>query len=750
MTREATKEQLLAELAALCGIEPHYYDNAGNLHVTASTTQESLLTAMGCRCLHFEELCQEVERRRQFPWTALVEPVLAICQSQLPSPWHLYLPFRGEALPQLEIHWELVAESGSCCHQQEVQGTWPVLETRSFNGLTYGRLALPLPAALGLGYYQLNVGVQAGAWFKEGQMLVVIAPDQVYLPEILTRQRLWGLNLPLYALASRRNWGIGDCGDLQNLIHLAAKLEADIIGLNPLHHLGPWLADSVSPYYPTSRCFADPLYLDLEQAPELAVSQKAQEYLASPEWQEQIIALRHGRRVNYPVVARLKQAVLAELSATFVEHHGTPESPKTERGREFAAFLAQRGKLLEDFSTFLALADYWQEQQRPGPNWQDWPAAYHDPDGPAVKAFQHNRRMQVLCHSYAQWLLAGQMHRTQQQARQEGLALGLYLDLAVGVNPGGFDAWRQQHIFASTVDIGAPPDDFSPLGQNWHLAPLSPLALRDQGYRYVIDVLRQNCLNNGALRIDHVMGLFRLYWIPQGASAAQGAYVRYPAAEMLKILALESLRQQTVIIGEDLGTVPPTVREELAALGIFSTRLFYFERRNDGSCLPADQYPEQAQAAITTHDLPTLTGFWQGRDIQVRQELHLFPDSQTRDRALAERHRTKAAILALLSSKGWLTPEVAAQLAEDAELPDAVRWGVITHLAETPCRLVLLSLEDIFGWPDQQNLPGTKDEYPNWRLKLPLFLEDIAKAPEPQQAAEIMRRCQRGGSRGKE
>jgi len=741
----ATKEELLAELAALCGIEPEYYDVSGKLHVTTPETQESLLTAMGCRCRHLEELRLEVARRRQWPWAALLEPVLALSTSQLPATWNLYLPLSGETLPaDLAVVWEIIDEAGQCRHQEQVQGPLPLAEIRRFDDAAYGRAALPLPPDLVMGYYQLQVHVQSGATPRQGRMLLVLAPPQVYTPALLGQQRLWGLQLPLYALVSRRNWGMGDCGDLQRLLPLARELDAAFIGLNPLHHLGAALTESISPYYPTSRSFPDPLYLDLEKVPELGATPQVQEYLAGTAVQAHLTALRQGRHVNYAAVAQLKQAALAQLFATFLEHHGDPQAPRTGRGQEFAHFLAQQGRLLHDFATFLALAEHWQEQQSPAVNWQDWPNAYHDPASPAVAAFQQERRRHILRHAYAQWLMAEQLAGTQRLAKEQGLALGLYLDLAVGVNPGGFDTWRHQDLFAHAVDIGAPPDDFSPLGQNWHLAPLAPQALRSQGYGYLIKVLQHNCLPGGALRIDHVMGFFRLYWIPRGAKAAQGAYVHYPAAEMLHILALESARQQTLVIGEDLGTVAPWMRDQLRARHVFGTRLFYFEFQEDGSCRAADQYPEQALAAITTHDLPTLAGFWQGRDIRVRQDLHLFPDDQAVARACRERQQTKAAIVALLAAKGWLNPETAHTVLDREELPEAVKWGIIAHLAQTPCRLVLLSLEDIFGWLDQQNLPGTKDEYPNWRLKLPIPLEDLAQAPELAQVARIMRQYQRG------
>jgi 4-alpha-glucanotransferase len=738
---ESAKETLLAELAALCGLVPDYYDIAGRRHVTEPIIQAAILTAMGCRCQTAADLHQELERRRRSPWTNLVEPVLALFQSRLPAAWNLYLPLSGGGLPpNLEITWNISDETGHCLHTTVQAPELQVAEIRSFGEAAYGRVMLLLPPDLDLGYYDIQVWVSSSRFQRQARMLLIIAPDQMYIPESLVRERLWGINLPLYAIRSTSNWGIGDCGDVQRFLTLGSRFKAGIIGLNPLHHLGVNLHDSISPYYPTSRCYSSPLYLDLNLVPEMSACPEAQDFMARSEVLALVEVLRQGRQVNYPEVARLKFTVLAMLLDAFVKNHGLPSSPQTERCRDFAAFLERRGESLRHFATFLALSEYWQTQEKDYRTWQEWPAAYHDPTGPTVAEFARCHERQLLLHAYAQWLLAGQLQETQAEARTRNLSLGLYFDLAVGVNPGGFDTWENQELFALGLDIGAPPDDFSPLGQNWGLAPLSPQQLRAQGYDYFIKLLRQNCPAGGALRIDHVMGLFRLYWIPRGASPAQGAYIRYPAEEMLKILALESVRQQTAIIGEDLGTVAPYIREQLTEYRVMSTRLFYFERQGNGDFNRPSQYPEWALASITTHDLPTLAGFWQGRDIDMRQQLNLFPDAQAVDRSWEDRRRAKAAIIDLLRDKGWFSQEIAEDLSAQAELPEQVKWGVISHMAQTPCRLILLSLEDIFSWLDQQNLPGTKDEYPNWRLKLPMLLEEIANAPEMEQAAQIVHR----------
>lgn len=738
---DTSRETMLTELAALCGVEPSYTDVAGKQHTTSPETQAAILTAMGCRCQTAAELNQELARRRGRPWTELLEPVLALHQSELPAAWSLYLPLpEGELPGDLEVAWELCDEGGGCFYSGSLGPGLHLSETRRVGPTDYGRVLLPLPPYLDWGYYGLTVRVDSARLRIQRQMFLIIAPDRVYMPEVVENSRLWGLNLPLYAVRSRRNWGIGDCGDLQRFLAWGGKLGAGLIGLNPLHHLGVNLHDSISPYYPTSRGYSNPLYLDLERVPEMALCPEAREFLARPDIQAHLESLRQSPQVNYPEVAGIKSAVLEKLLDALVQTHGGPHAPRTQRGRDFAAFLEQEGEPLRHFAAFLALSEHWQAEGKNYLAWQQWPEAYHDPDGPAVTVFVQSHERQLLVHAYAQWLLADQFQACQAMARDHNLPLGLYLDLAVGVNPGGFDTWANQDLFAPQTDIGAPPDDFSPLGQNWGLAPLLPEQLRRQGYRYFIHLLRQNCPVGGAVRLDHVMGLFRLFWIPQGSSPAQGAYVSYPAEDMLKILALESVRRQTAIIGEDLGTVAPYIRERLTAYQVLSTRLFYFERRWDGAFCPAQDYPDWALASITTHDLPTLAGFWQGRDIYIREQLNLFPDALTAERAREDRRQAKLAIIELLRQKGWLSEAAAGELATETGLPDQVKWQVIAHLAETPCRLVLLSLEDIFGWLDQQNLPGTKDEYPNWRLKLPLLLEDLEGAAAPAEAAGIMRR----------
>jgi 4-alpha-glucanotransferase len=445
--------------------------------------------------------------------------------------------------------------------------------------------------------------------------------------------------------------------------------------------------------------------------------------------------------VDYAAVYRLKRQVLGLLSKTFQERHGSPNKPLTSRGREFAVFVAEGNQPLFRFGQYNALADYLGES-----NWHSWPREYQHPESPAVDAFSRQHQEEIHGHLYCQWLAAGQIAAVQAHARKQGLAFSLYQDLALGAHPGGAETWAHPHLFAKSADIGAPADAFNPGGQNWGLPPLIPERLRQQGYRLFIDTLRANLPPEGLLRLDHVMGLFRLFWIPQGRSAAEGAYVHYPARELLGILALESHRRRTLIIGEDLGTVPPRVRRELARRNVLSYRVFYFERSHDQHFKKPEDYPSNAMAAVTTHDLPTLAGYWQGEDIKLKSALGLYPQPHLAAEETGARARDRERLLEDLGAEGM---EFKNQIEKEAAMdscPEEVRFGVLEYLAKSKAALMEVRLEEIFGVPQQQNLPGTTTQYPNWRRKLPLTLEKMRDHLAASRLAARLRKYRGGGA----
>jgi 4-alpha-glucanotransferase len=729
--KDASKK--IAALGGLCGITSQYWDNFGRRHRTSQATYRDLLSAMGVPWQAPETLDQEIARRRLGSWGALVEPVQLIKPAPARAGATVRVWFPGpDPQTAVEVFGEMVSESGERYRWERRLFPGGRLQSRVIPGGFRVAMQVPLPANLDLGYYDLTLKVRSGGREETGQTRLIAAPPRVYAPAWLEEgRRTWGLNLPLYAVRSRANWGVGDFADLKEVVRWAGPLGAAFVGVNPLHALQGWGNADPSPYSPTSRIFLNVLYLSLEAAPEMSACREAQNIIASPEFQAAKARLAAAALVPYQEVQRLKRRVLELLYQTFCESHGAPgEPPRTARGQEFAGFMATGGKSLARFGQFSALADHFQEG-----DWRHWPEPYRHPEAPAVAQFIREHPREVGFFQYGQWLAATQLDQVCQEARSQGLPFTLYEDLALGASPGGFDTWAFQELFAQGAASGAPPDAFNPKGQNWGLPPLIPERLRASGYQLFIDTLRANTPPGGMLRMDHVMGLFRLLWIPQGAEAARGAYVAYPARELLAILALESVRRRTLIIGEDLGTVPPRIRRELGKAGVFSYRVFYFER--DGKChfLPPEAYPAQAMATVTTHDLPTLTGFWQGRDLALKQSLDLYPEARLAETDAGERERDHQFLLEDLQHRGLLPDGALCEPGDGGSCPPELREAVLEYLAQSESALMEVRLEEIFGAPEQQNLPGTRTEHPNWRIKLPLTLEQIKQSPEPARLA---------------
>jgi 4-alpha-glucanotransferase len=732
----------IALLGCMCGITSRYWDNFGRLHHTSPATYQALLSAMRVPWEDPVGLDREIARRRLRAWGALTAPVEVIAPAPAASQatMRLWSPI-PEPSATVDVQAELVSENGDCYQWEKRLTLANPGEQRAVPGGFRCAAPLPLPAGLELGYYDLALTVAAAGRQETGQTRLIAAPPSAYAPEGLKEgDRLWGFNLPLYAIRSRTNWGMGDFADLRAIMRWAGDLGAAFVGVNPLHASNHLAGGDLSPYSPVSRVLRNILYLDLESVPEMADCREARDLMAGPEFQAAKSRLAAASQVPYREVYQLKQQVLRLLYETFRKMHGDPKAPRTHRGQEFARFAAAKGGTLVRFGQFSALAEHFQKG-----DWRHWPQAYQDPENPAVAEFARLHPQEVGLAQYGQWLAEAQQGEACRAARTHGLAFSLYEDLALGVNPGGFDTWAHQDLFALDAASGAPADAFNPKGQNWGLPPMIPERLRASGYRLFIDTLRANLPVGGMLRLDHVMGLFRLLWIPKGAEASQGAYVRYPERELLAILALESQRRRALIIGEDLGTVPPRIRQELARAGVFSYRVFYFERDENRHFLPPEAYPAQAMATATTHDLPTLAGFWQGTDLALKQKLNLYPGHHLAAEDTAARDEDRRFLLAALKRQRLLPVSMEPPPVNRAADTSTLREAVLTYLSGSRAALMEVRLEDIFGVAEQQNLPGTKDEHPNWRLKMPLTLEEMIHDPEPARLAARLH-----AARGKE
>lgn len=731
----------IAALGCLCGITSQYWDNFGRRHHTSQATYRALLSAMGVPWEDPESLDREITRRRLGPWGSLVEPVQLIAPAPATSRaiMRVWSP-TPESPAMIEVQGEMVSETGERYQWERRLTSAESLASHAVPGGFRFALNLLLPANLKLGYHDLNLQVRSDGRVETGKTRLIAAPPETYAPEWLKQgHRHWGLNLPLYAIKSQGNWGMGDFADLMAIMRWAGDLGAAFVGVNPLHAGGVQDKADPSPYSPTSRVFLNTLYLNLEMAPEMSDCREAQDLLASPKFQASKTRLAHAALVPCREVRRLKRQVLELLYQSFCRVHGDPENPRTDRGQELARFVAAKGEALARFGQFCALAEHLQEG-----DWQRWPKPYQDPDSNAVAGFARDHPQEIGGFQYGQWLTETQLRQACQVAREQNLPFTLYEDLALGANPGGFDTWAHQDLFALGAAIGAPPDAFNPKGQNWGLPPLIPERLRASGYQLFIDTLQANIPPGGILRMDHVMGLSRLLWIPRGVQASRGAYVRYPERELLAILALESVRRRALIIGEDLGTVPPRIRRDLGKLGVFSYRVFYFERDEKRRFLPPEAYPSCAMAAVTTHDLPTLAGFWQGNDLALKRRLNLYPAGYPAEADVATRDEDRRLLLEALHSRGLLPEGAAVEPESTNSCPPAIREGVLTYLAQSRAALMEVRLEEIFGVAEQQNLPGTRQEHPNWRLKLPLPLEQMTHDPEPARIAARLNQARAG------
>lgn len=531
-----------------------------------------------------------------------------------------------------------------------------------------------LPADLPLGYHWLR------PVDSDRAIRLIVSPGKCHLPnDYLT----WAWVAQLYSTRSRESWGIGDFADLKRITHWSASQGAGLVIVNPLVAGPPTLPQEASPYYPSSRRYRNLVYLAIEQVPGWAEMSHELAEIA-----EAAHALNQDRRINRDAVYGYKRAALEKLW------------PKFAGDQRFERYLAEQGTSLRDYATYCVLAE------KHGADWRRWPEDYRRPDSPATLRVGIESHDRVRFHSWIQWLLDVQLEAATEE-------LTVMQDLPIGFDPGGADAWAWQDLLALDMYIGAPPDLYNTGGQNWGLPPFIPHKLLAARYEPYIETIRACLRHSGGLRIDHVIGLFRLFWIPAGAHASEGTYVRYPAEDLLNILALESVRAGAVIIGEDLGTVEEYVRHRLADQRLLSYRVLYFEPQ------PPENYPYLSLATITTHDLPTVAGLWTGRDLQSQRDIGMNPNEQGM-------HDLRARVRDL------------GQLDDDATIDEAIE-AAHRALARAPSAILTATIEDAAGLTDRPNMPGTmQDRWPNWSMALPETIEELERSPRAQHIADSL------------
>jgi 4-alpha-glucanotransferase len=624
--------------------------------------------------------------------------------------WSVLLEGGGERRGEVRA-WDL-PERGS--HQ--VEGKWWVLRD------------LALPADLPPGYHRLEIDLE---YAHRERCALIVTPAKIHEPrELASGGRIWGVAVQLYALRSENNWGIGDFSDLCELLGLAAQAGASFVGISPVHALFTSDPMLYSPYSASSRHALNVMFIDVSAVADVRESPRAQAMMGDPAFKARLAATRTAAHVDYAAVASLKLPVLQAAFARFRDEHLARHTPRAVAMR---AFLRERGEPLRLHTLFDAIDTWLRRNKGTGAGWHNWPEEYRRPDSEAVRRFAEQNADAVDFHGYLQWIASGQLGAVRALARELQLGVGLYGDYAVGVNASGSETWSDQTLYCMGAAIGAPPDPLGVAGQEWGIPPQDPRALRRAAYAPFSALIRASMRACGALRLDHVMALFRQWWVPRGFKSVDGGYVHYPLEELLGVVALESRRQECLVVGEDLGVVPDEIRRALPRFGVYHYKVVLFEQKAGEFVAPAD-YVRPALAAVTTHDLPTLRGWWTGYDIDLWEKLGFYADAGVGERNRAEREQERRRLLrALRRERLW-------DGAEDAVPPYSAQLGKAVHLylGRSRAALVTVQLEDMIGMLEPVNIPGTSAEYSNWTRRMTESAQEIFARSEVRELAAAM------------
>ena len=684
MTTEARTDGALRALAETVGILPRWRDLAGVEQTTGPDTHRALLAAMGIPCASEAEVRESLADHRARRAARRIPEEIVVTASTVAR-----IPLESIA------DWQLELEAGD-----------------THEGRDEREIVLTLPAGL----HRLTVGDEL--------CLVIAAPERApAVDDVVGRGKAWGLSAALYGLRSTRNLGVGDYRDLAVAAEQVARLGADFIGINPVHARGA-ARDGFSPYSPTCRTALEPGHIAPDAVPGFGRCAEIRRLLKASA--ADLEAEKAGDLLDYEAQERLQREFLETLFRTTIETDGPAAA-------DLAAWRHGPGRALEWFAVFEAIAGVH------GPDWRAWPGRLRAAGSPEVRRLSLEHAKTVRYHAWLQRLAARQLAGAQAAARGAGMAFGLYLDLAVGVRPGGADTWAAPACFAEGVSLGAPPDAFSPDGQTWNLAPFHPAGLRAAGYEPFVRMLRAAMAHAGIVRIDHVLGLDRSFWVPE--CGAPGGYVRCPLEPLLGLVRIEAARAGCIVVGEDLGSVPRGLRRRLADAGLLGCAVMQFETDNCGF-RPPRRYRPASIASVGTHDTPTLKGWWSGRDIDLRHRLGQSAE-EDRTASLAARATARDDLGRLLVEEGHAPADLDPG-APPPEAGGATVAAVHALLAGAGSALLAVQLDDAMGVVEQQNLPGTIDEHPNWRRRYPVAVEALAGDPGLAAIARVV------GSRGKQ
>lgn len=714
----ALSDPALGELADRFGISTQFYDWKGRHTQVGEQTVIAILAEFGVDASTPERARAAAQRVRDDHWRRIVQPCVVLRAGQ-EGRVDVHVPAGAP------VSLRIVGEDGNDHLPWQVDNWNP---DRPIDGRMIGEATFGIPGNLPLGYHELIVTIGThdadgsaadGGIHTTATSTIIVTPNRVGLPRRMGASRVWGYAAQLYSVRSHHSWGLGDLTDLADLCTWSASQGAGYLLTNPLHAAEVAGRMEPSPYLPSSRLFVNPIYI----RPELIA-----EYHDLDQYDASLIeSLRTTTLDDDPQALLDRDRTWQAKSQALELIHRVDMS--ASRRMAFTAFRVARGRRLEDFATWCLLSELH------GSDWHDWPAELHDPHGAAVARVRREHADRIDFHMWLQWIADQQLSTAQSCGTDAGMPVGLICDLAVGVNGSGADAWMLNGLFAREMNVGAPPDPFNQAGQDWGQPPMRPDVLEQMAYAPLREMVSSALRHAGGARIDHIMGLFRLWWVPRGLGPRHGAYVRYNHEAMVGVVALEAYRAGALVIGEDLGTVEPWVRDHLASRGILGTSIMWFETGPDGRPRQPQQWREHAMSSVTSHDLPPTSSYLRGDHVELRDRLGLLTESVDEERENARRERETW--LASLRQQGVLEA--------DEDDPEQVTLAMHTLLTRTPSKVINATLTDAVGDPRTQNLPGTEDEYPNWRVPLsgpdgePVYLEDLYSSDRVARMAKVLR-----------
>ena len=726
--------ELTSKVAHLRKISNSFVDYKGNEADVPFENIELILRAMGYNLDDESQLGHDAWQLDTHQWQTLLEPITVL--SPLRGYWGINVYVKSHELHQTG-YWTITLETGD-----KVEGAFNLeflTQTGDYwlHDISHVRRVVPLPTDLALGYHSIEVRVGDAVMTSP----LIVTPKTSFHNEPMHRgDKTWGTAIQLYTLRSENNWGMGDFSDLAQLIRDMAAQGADVIGLNPIHALYPISPDHCSPYSPSNRSFLNVLYTDVTAVPEFEESPALKRKIGTKAFTARVEQLRACEDVAYPGVSALKFEFFETLYSVFKKNH---LGKGTEREKAYLAYVEEQGEPLQNQAVFDAMLAHFKALDINAWGWPVWPEEYKDHKSDAVKQFTEENQDAIHYWSYLQFIADEQLQMVDRLAKELGMKIGLYRDLAVGADRGGAEVWGNKENFCLDASVGAPPDALGPNGQNWGLPPLDPIKLKNEGYKTFITLLRNNMRACGALRIDHALALLRLWWCPPGKSAAFGAYVYYDMFDLLGILNLESQRNECMVIAEDLGTVPDEVMEFFPKAELYSNKVFYFEM-DDFACTEPQDYAQKALAIVCNHDMPTVKAYWNKSDLDLRKQLNMFAGEQDYIGELNSREKAKRLVLEALAKHGRLPSGLSTNPDDLDEMTQELCFSIHKQLASSQSQIIAVQLEDMMLINKPVNIPGTSDEYPNWRRKLETSSSELFKKPDIQKfCKEItdLRKC---------